>query len=277
MGVNYLDRLIDHFDQLSVFSSIYESRILGALIVSPQARTAAQLSSELDIPDSKVYPALNILAEKSLITVDSHSRPKYYRFDRPEQLLHHLQEKIQSRYVSHNQLIEDIRSITNQIWEPEEFMLDNIALLYRGDEIRNELARHLKLTQDRLFIFLSTQFLDHYDLLKQYLPEISHDQFELHLVIPTSHDDLIPFLEDEVKGRINLRTSIWNQNSYIIRDRSVMMNIFHSDEDVALLTNERLMVKNVEACWDDPDCCTTTALIDLQLPDDFTFSTINFP
>ena len=187
------------------------------LILSTDPISASGLSKELEIPDSKVYPALNQLAELGLISVNGNKRPKEYSFLDPEKLRSFFLSEVEKDYQKKIDCLDKLNTIISEVWQPEEYFLDNIAQLYRGKEVENQIGRHIKLTKTHIFVFLSKKFR-HYDVLEKYLKMISNEQLRLDIVLPGGHQDFVSFLEEQVEGKIKLRTSIWNQNSYIIRD-----------------------------------------------------------
>ncbi|MHA2503363.1 MAG: helix-turn-helix domain-containing protein [Candidatus Kariarchaeaceae archaeon] len=233
--------LIAQLESLDYFPSIYHSRILSALIQSVQPLTAKQLSKKLELADSKIYPTLVELEELGLIHTDISKRPKRYYFDNPQKLQSYLKHQYAMELKNKDDRIKKIVHHANQIWEPDEFELGNIAQIFKGEEIERELVRHLKLAKEQLFLLVSDRAGPYIPLLQQFLE-----------------------LAKSGGAKVEVKQSLWSACSYIVRVRKVMMNLMHSEQDVALITNDDLLVSNIRSCWENTDCCSPK-LIELKI------------
>ncbi len=258
--------LIAQLESLDYFPSIYHSRILSALIQSVQPLTAKQLSKKLELADSKIYPTLVELEELGLIHTDISKRPKRYYFDNPQKLQSYLKHQYAMELKNKDDRIKKIVHHANQIWEPDEFELGNIAQIFKGEEIERELVRHLKLAKEQLFLLVSDRAGPYIPLLQQFLESKLHENFRIKIALPAASewDSVRNTLAKSGGAKVEVKQSLWSASSYIVRDRKVMMNLMHSEQDVALITNDDLLVSNIRSCWENTDCCSPK-LIELKI------------
>lgn len=268
-----LSSLIADISNVDFFNSVYDVRVLSYLIWYQKPATAKEISKYLEIPDSKVYPALNWLEENSMISKVSNARPNRYYFSDPYQLEKYLTDAIDSYAETKRKEINEIISSVTTIWDPDEPELGNIAYLFRGDDIHRELLKICNHPKKSIRFLISPSFLQYISTLRITLENLVQEDVQINISIPNQIEFREPLqqLIQAYPHKIKVKQTVYRGNSYVIRDDATMLSISHQLKgDVAILTNDELMVSNISQCWKDTNCCVkfnTAKLIDLEVED----------
>lgn len=265
--------LLELLNQTGYFQSIHETRILTHLIRNPLKDTVKDICDETGLPDSKVYPALKLLVNLGLILKESNHRPSRYYFTNPRTL----EEFMNNNYSKELENKKTGLSLLNQqvinSWNPEEQELGPVAYLYRDNSIFSEILRIMKNTKVKIVLILSENFEPFIDTVITEIPKLISRGIKVELALPQS---LTPGLEDYISTSeklLKFKTSITQENSYIVRDQKTMLSITHrKQESVAMLTDDQLLVEYIDSCWNNSNCCTqinyqieTKDAIDLEI------------
>ena len=242
--------LIGKFHELGVFNSINHSRVLTYLLASPKGRTAKEICSDLGLPNSKVYSALNSLETMGLIA-SSGDRPKKYLISSARDIEQFLDMFLQQEMKKKQLIVEEIHNLMNLLWTPEIPPLDQIAYIYKGRELQRQVVRMIASAQDRIFLLLGSQSANLLDVCMRSLEQVSSD-----IVVDAAFPEITCQIETILSHfrHMRLKQSIWNGNSYVVIDGRIMLSITHPHE-VGLLTNDPLLVDHICNCWSDPRCC----------------------
>lgn len=120
--------------------STYEAEVYAVLLAHP-ALTAGALCKETGISDTKIYYALDSLAEKGMITIRN-SNPKVYKPVPPKEaitnLKQRLKEKLNRELKEADALVEMLVPIYENAENPEEL---EIGYIING---RNNIANRMK-------------------------------------------------------------------------------------------------------------------------------------
>ncbi|MFV2015515.1 MAG: helix-turn-helix domain-containing protein, partial [Candidatus Heimdallarchaeota archaeon] len=150
--------LSDLLSQTGYFQSIHDVRVLTHLIKNPLKDTVKDICDETGLPDSKVYPALKHLVSLALVEKHSSHRPARYHFTDPRTLEDFLESNFESEIKIRKKGIALIKTQTVNLWKPDELVLGQVAYLYRGNAIYNEILRLMKTSEDKIVLILSESF-----------------------------------------------------------------------------------------------------------------------
>lgn len=115
-------------------------------------------------------------------------------------------------------------------------------------------------------MLLSDKSIRYLPTIIQLLNKLIKNGVNIQIALPTDTgwEELHHILNASSDAKIEIKQSYWVDGSYVIRDRTVMMNIMHSKDDVAMVTNDDLLVSNIRACWQNTSCCSPD-LVELEL------------
>lgn len=258
MSESNIRNLISLLSKTGYFCTLHEVRVLSTLIESKSEIAAKEISQILDLPDSKVYPALNSLIDLGLISRNDMTRPYQYFFQDLFILQKFLEQKTKDLLIEKREILDEIYDDVNTLWQPEEPELGQIARLYKGEEIKHEIKRLHKFVKSSIFYLFSLSSLEYAKVVSLLIPDLLSRDIKVELSIPATAEFSSLFTHGSPFLKVKYTNNVL-QNSYIIRDSKVMFNITQRDYgDVALLTNDALMVKNINTRWDDVECCSLT-------------------
>lgn len=254
------------FHDFQMFESSAVERVLAFLITAGGFSTAKEIADGISLPDSKIYPALKFIEEKNLIGRDSTVRPNKFYFKDPYEVEKLLNSELQTRIERMKHIAEEIMKNVEIAWRPQERKLDNIAHIFHDQEIPKEIWRILKLVDNDVFVLLSSNMKKN-QLLKilDKVVDIANKGRKIDIALPPQKVDESKINEMNTYENIRIRESIWTGNSYIVRDKTIMLNIMHNAVgEVAILTNDRLLVRNILDCWKDQNCCVQKKHYELE-------------
>lgn len=248
--------LSELLSQTGFFKSIHDVKILTHLVKNPLKDTVKDICDETGLPDSKVYPALNHLKDLGLVLKDSSHRPARYTFTDPRALEDFLKSNFDLEIENRKKGISLINSQIVNLWNSDEPELGQVAYLYRGNAIYNEILRIMKNSREKIVLILSKSFEPYLETIVSEIPKLTARGVKVELALPQS---LTSGLEDFIESSetlLKLKTSVTQENSYIVRDQKTMLNIIHRrQESVAMLTNDQLLVEYIDSCWNNTSCC----------------------
>lgn len=249
------------------FQSSYDARILAYLIGQTTPVTVKSIAKETGFPDSKIYPALKQLSTHDLVVQNTKIRPHQYFFNNPEKLEEFLVDKKKELAAHIDELIDSIMDETFLLWDPKEPKLGNVAYLFHDSEIPSQIIRILKNCKSDAFLLLSNQAVQYIDRILPLLEELLVQGRRVNLAYPlqSQQGGELRALASKFTN-LKVKQSLWLGNSYIVRDKSILLNITHRKlGDVAILTNDELLVTNISECWFDDSCCVTPSQSGIKL------------
>ncbi len=244
--------------QKTKFLNLQESRLLSHLLVNPLLNSVKQICNELGIPDSKAYPALKKLEEEELIYRNHTQRPARYIGPEPEKLSAFLRKHLDQSISDKSRLIQEIDRQVSVLWNPDEPSLGQIAYIFKGNAINIEIRRMFKHMKKKAFVLLAPSSLKFSDGIVKEVARATGEGIRIELAFPSTEEfaDKFNQLQEIKSPNLKIRQSIYSSNSYIVRDGDTMLNITHRDRgDVALLTNDPLLVDYIASCFDNVSCC----------------------
>mgnify|MGYP006269533607 CR=1 FL=1 len=215
--------------------------------------TASTLCKETGIPDSKIYFALDGLANKGMITIQK-GNPSIYRAVPPKEAIANLKrqmiERLNEKTKEADVLADTLTPIYESAEKPEEL---EVAYIIRGQKnIINRMKALIEKTQKEAMLFISypTVFKE----LKQPLLEANKTR-KINLKIA-----MTPKVFEE-EGRINLdeikllRCPI-DPVGMLISDRNTLLTLANWSSEVATLTNDQNLIRIIREYYDKSSCCT---------------------
>lgn len=108
--------------------STYEATVYGALLAHP-AMTAGALCKETGISDTKIYYALDGLAEKGMINIRN-SNPKVYKPVPPKEAIANLKQRLKEKLNEELKAADDLVSLLVPIYENAEKPFEELEIGY---------------------------------------------------------------------------------------------------------------------------------------------------
>jgi DNA-binding transcriptional regulator GbsR (MarR family) len=247
-------------NDLNLFNNSYTPKVLDFLIRNSGNFSAKQICSELKYPDSKIYPALKELEELNLISKFTHKRPYRYWLPDITKINHHLKEAFNEKIRQQKEMIEDIIELIVNIWEPRDYLQEDIAKILKSDNINYEIINLLKLAQEQILIILSPSGEKYIDAIERGL-----DHTMKSVAMRFAHPNSINFhtiqktLSKHDFDKVQLKLSTSSNHSYIVIDNKIMLDIIHNKvTNVGLITNNSLIVEYINSCWNNQFCCVAS-------------------
>lgn len=251
--------LTDLLSQTGYFGSIHDVRVLTHLVKNPLKDTVKDICDETGLPDSKVYPALKQLVSLGLVMKDSSHRPARYHFSDPRALEDFLKSNYDLEIENRKKGIDLINAQVVNSWNPEERELGQVAYIYRGNDIYNEILRIMKNAREKIVLILAENFEPFIGVIASEIPKLTAKGVKVELAIPKSLTCALEGIIESAEALLKLKVSLTLSNSYIVADQKTMLNIIHRrQESVAMLTDDQLLVEYIDSCWNNTSCCIGT-------------------
>lgn len=248
--------LSELLSQTGFFQSIHDVKVLTHLVKNHLKDTVKDICDETGLPDSKVYPALNHLKDLGLVLKDSSHRPARYSFTDPQALKGFLQSQYDREIENRKKGIVLINKQIVNLWNSDEPELGQVAYLYRGNAIYDEILRIMKNSREKIVLILSDNFEPFLETIISEIPKLTARGVKVELAIPKALTAELGDFIQSAEPLLKLKVSLTLSNSYIVRDQKTMINIIHRrQESVAMLTNDQLLVEYIDSCWNNTSCC----------------------
>ncbi len=171
--------------------SSYEASVFYTLVNHPEM-TAADLSRQTSIPDSKIYHALNSLEGRRMITIQK-GRPSLYKALQPDAAMANLKQILDEDYNEKIKMLESITAKFSELYQSVEGK-DEMELVYVIHGIRGIFERMntlIRQAEQSLLVFVPD--MEFWKMVEQSVVEAAdrgikieigiHAQFELTPVI----------------------------------------------------------------------------------------------
>jgi len=220
--------------------------------------TASTLCKETGIPDSKIYYALDGLSKKGMLIVQK-GNPNIYLPMAPkdavanlkQQLVERLNEKIKEADV----LVDMLTPMYESAAKPEEL---EVAYIIRGQKnIINRMKTLVAAARKEITIFIShpTVLIG----LKESLIE-AREKRRVKLNIAMTRE-IFEKEDSSNLGKIRLLCCPPNQSveslGMIITDMSTLLTLSDWFDEVAMLTQDKNLIRVCRDYYDSPMCCTS--------------------
>lgn len=255
--MNPLEFLASLFYSSGFFETKTEVRVLAQLIVSSEKVTVKQICEGTNMHNSKVYPALGKLDAKNLIQKHNTTRPHLYYFNDPETLNHYFMDNFDKQINEQQKLFKTIENEVLKLWNQPEYHDSFIGQVYRGKSINNEIIRIQQKSEIKLFYLLAPKFKEYATLVTNNIKDLLDRNVKVELAFPFD-DNFVSIFEGVMEidnPLLKIKSSVWENNSYIVSDRSIMLNITHgSMGNHAMLLNDSLWIDYMNGNWTNDAC-----------------------
>jgi len=240
------DRILSRLKELGL--STYEALAYTTLLAHPNI-TASTLCKETNIPDSKIYYALDGLSKKGMLIVQQ-GNPNIYRPIPPkeaianlkQQLTDRLNEKIKEADV----LVDILTPIYDSAEKPEELEL---AYIIRGQ--RNILHRMKALIEEARKEI--TVFVSYPSILKELqtsLIEAKERRVKLNIGVTK---EVLKNGDLSELGEVKL---LLCPCSMLISDMKMLLTVSNWTKEIAMLTQDQNLMRVCRDYYNNPMCCT---------------------
>jgi sugar-specific transcriptional regulator TrmB len=277
---DYIERSIELIRSTAKLSN-NEAKILIQLVLSSPL-TGKELSEELMIPDSKVYPSLSILQDLKLI-ISSGERPARYRIEEVEKIIDIINIQEQKRIDVFNSNTNELGELLVHLWRPEETDRQEGSYIIK-DKLASELLKLIKTAKNRIDLIISQSLIRTFSspMLYKSLHQALVKGIKVNLAVPSDEfmrlDNSIieiltedrgmkikPEIKSEFEKYINkkqliIKKSTVTSNSYIIKDRTRVAHVFHHPiQSFAIISSEMDFVNIIADCWKEGSTCVVSS------------------
>jgi len=240
------DRIASRLKELGL--STHEALAYIALVTHPNI-TASTLCKETNIPDSKIYHALDGLSKKGMLVVQQ-GNPNVYRPISPKEavanLKQQLTEQVNEKLKEADVLVDLLTPMYDSAEKPDELEL---AYIIRGQRnILNRMKALINEARKEITIFVS------YPLMLKELQEPLIEAKRRHVKINIGVTKEVlknwdPSELDEVK-------LLLCPCSMLISDMKTLLTVSNWTEEVAVLTQDQNLMRVCRDYYDTPKCCS---------------------
>ncbi|MCY3414284.1 MAG: hypothetical protein INQ03_21745 [Candidatus Heimdallarchaeota archaeon] len=245
----------------------HESSILVQLFLHPHL-SGKELSKELHVPDSKIYPALTNLIELGMIRAEG-TRPARYLANTTEEIIDVLITAEKTRLDQFKLAMTELEEHLEEIYteEPRETQVAHIL----KDNVQLELGKFIKQTKQEIELILSEEVIHILSVqyLRKLIIRLLTKAIQVKLALPRKYQDIVldqsnpenvEFINDMVnKEQLQIKHSILCNTAYIIRDSKMAAHVFnHPIQSFALITNDTDFLSLVGQCWIDGSGCLSS-------------------
>ena len=249
------DRLVSRLKELEL--STHEALIYLTLLAHP-ITTASTLCKETGIPDSKIYYALDGLSKKNMLIVQKGNpniyvpvSPKEAIVNLKQQLTERLDEKMKEAYV----LVDMLTPMYESTGEREELEL---AYIIRGQKnIISRMKALIETTRKEITIFIS-----HPAVLKGLKESLTEAKEKRRVKLNIAMTREVFEKEDTSNlGEIRLLCCSLDRPAdslgMVITDMSTLLTLSDWFDEVAILTQDKNLIRVSRDYFDSPMCCTS--------------------
>lgn len=225
----------------------YAADAFCALVRVPGA-TAGDLVAKTGIPDSKIYYALEELAERGLVEVQA-GKPKTYRTVPPKEAAVRLQKLLEDKYDRERAAVTRLSSLLEPLRSAARTPTTDLAYIVKG--LPNVLARAESLIDSsRKEVVVLASDAAMYRALEPAILRAARRRVKVRLAVPDIE------LPKELERSADIR-SIVCSCVIAIADREQVLTVTRTSADSAYgitSTDETLVALGLEY-WDSPRCC----------------------
>jgi sugar-specific transcriptional regulator TrmB len=240
------DQLVSRLKELG--TSTHEALIYVTLLTHPNI-TATALCKETEIPDSKIYFALDGLSKKGMIIVQK-GNPNLYRPLPPKEALTNLKQQLteilNEKIREADTLLDTLTPLYDSAEEPGEL---EMAYLIRGQKnIINRMKSLIETAQKEVTLFVP------YPAILSELKEVlltANNKRKAKLNIAAIKE----VLEKEDVSNLGEVRSLCCPVGMLISDMKTLLTLSDWVEETAILTQDQNMIRVVRDSFDNPAYC----------------------
>jgi sugar-specific transcriptional regulator TrmB len=241
------EQIVTHLKELEL--STYEATVYATLLAHP-TMTASALCKETNIPDTKIYYALEGLSEKGMLTVQK-GNPKIYRPIHPKEAIANLKqrltERLNEKLKEADVLVDMISPVFESVEKPDEL---EVAYIIRGQSnITNRLKALIDSAHREVTFFVSypTLFRD----LKPALQE-AKEKRRIKLNVAMTEEML---KAEDFKGLGDVR-QLCCPVTLLISDLKTLITISDWVEESGMLSQDQNLIRVARDYYDNSMCYT---------------------
>lgn len=241
------DRMVSRLKELGL--STHEALAYTTLLTHPSV-TASTLCKETNIPDSKIYYALDGLSKKGMLIVQQ-GTPSIYRPISPleavanlkQQLSDRLSEKLKEADV----LVDQLAPLYDSAEKPEELEL---AYIIRGQKnIINRMKTLIQTSKREITVFIS--FPEVLQEIKTALREAKENRkVKLNIAVTP---EVLGNEELSDLGEVKLLCCVLGM---LVSDMKTLLTLTNWTSEVAVMTQDQNLMRVCRDYYDNPMCCT---------------------
>ncbi|TLZ53447.1 MAG: TrmB family transcriptional regulator [Methanobacteriota archaeon] len=225
----------------------YASQAFAALVRLPHA-TAGDLIARTGIPDSKIYYAMDELAERGLVAVQT-GKPKRYRAVPPKDAASRLQRMLDERHERERASVTRVAALLEPLRSSATTSTTDLAYVVKG--LSNVIARAQAMVASarRELVVLASD--------EAFLRKIEHDlvnasrrRVKVKLAVPDIR------LERELEKAAEVRAIVCNCLVLVADGQQVLTITRLGDGSAYGITSaDETLVRLGLEYWDSPRCC----------------------
>ena len=227
----------------------YAAQTFCAALQTPQA-TAADLILKTGIPDSKIYYALDELAEKGLVEVQA-GKPKVYRVGSPKEIEARLKRMLEEKHERERGAVSKLAAQIEPLRAGARSPTTDLAYVVKGAE--NVTARaQLMIASARNEVILLSSGEPFFRKVEEELAKAAKRKVKLRLALP-----LVP-LDKEFAAKAEVRQIVCSCIALVV-DREQMLTVNRTQDGgvYGITSTDETLVKLGLDYWESPRCCTS--------------------
>src|SRR2546422_5369893 len=228
----------------------YAADAFCPLVRTPEA-TAGDLVSKTGIPDSKIYYALEELAEKGLIEVQA-GKPKMYRAVPPKEAEARLGRILETRYERERGAVKRIAGLLEPLRAATKSPMTVLAYIVKG--MRNVIARaHSLIASARKEVVVLASDERFFRKIEPDLAKAVRRRVKLRLAVPGIEVDR------ELAKFAELRAIVCTCVILVV-DGQQVLTVTRTSEDEAygITSTDETLVRLGMEYWESPRCCVAS-------------------
>ena len=248
------DRIVSRLKELEL--STYEALTYLTLLTNSNI-TASTLCKETGIPDSKIYFALDGLANKGMLVVQR-SNPSIYRAVPPKEAISNLKRQMTERLNEKIKEADVLADTLTQVYEsaekPEEL---EVAYIIRGQKnIINRMKALVETSRKEISIFISYPAVIR-ELKESLIKAKEKRRVKLNIAVTQEVFEKEDFSN---LGEIRLLSCSVDQSieslGMLISDMKTLLTVSDWFDETAMLTQDKNLIRVCRDYYNNPDCCT---------------------
>jgi len=245
------DRIVSRLKELEV--STHEALAYITLLTRPNI-SAAELCKETEIPDSKIYFALDGLSKKGMIIVQK-GNPKIYLPTPPKDAITNLKNQLAESLNEKLKEADALTDILTPLYDSSERSGElEIAYIIRGQKnVINRMKALITTARKEITIFIA--YPDVFKEVKEVLLE-AKEKRRVKLNIAMTQDVFETGSPSNL-GEIRLLHCEVDSLGMLISDMKTLLTVSNWTDGSALLTQDQNLITVTKDYFDNPSCCTT--------------------
>jgi len=246
--INVQTQIVSRLKELGL--STHEALAYTTLLMHPDI-TASTLCKETNIPDSKIYYALDGLSKKGMLIVQQ-GNPNIYRPLPPKEAIDNLKQeltvKLSEKIKEADVLVDQLTPLYDSAEKPEELEL---AYIIRGQKnIINRMKTLIQTSRQEITVFIP--FPEVLQEIHSTLREAKEKRrVKLNIAVTPEvmkNEDLSDL------GEVKLLCCVLGM---LISDMKILLTLTSWTNEVAVMTQDQNLMRVCRDYYDNPACCTT--------------------